>query len=209
MTTRDQGPQGRVGPEDRADPGQAGAPADPAGEARAPDAASGPPDAAMSPPDRASEALDQLRRERADFLNYRRRVERDRTDDRLRERGDVLARLLPFLDDLDRAMAELPGGLERDPWVVGIALSRSELLAALRSIGVESFGSPGDPFDPALHDAEGFEVRPGVSEPTVAAISRSGYRLGDRVLRPARVAVAGPGNGHAPPTEEELEPWHV
>lgn len=194
MTSRERGLQGSPVADARVEPEDAG---------------NTPAAAATARPDPAREMLDQLRRERADFMNYRRRIERDRAEDRLRERGDVLTRLLPFLDDLDRALAEVPGALEGDPWVRGIAISRSQLLAALRSIGAESFGSPGDPFDPALHDAEGFEVRPGISEPRVTSISRPGYRLGDRVLRPARVAVAGPGTGPASPPAEELQPWHV
>src|SRR3954462_15610445 len=83
----------------------------------------------------ADESLELLRRERADFLNYKRRVERERGEDRERGRLEVIQRLLPLLDDLDRALSQLPPDLETHPWARGVALSRQQLAQALRDLG--------------------------------------------------------------------------
>jgi molecular chaperone GrpE len=139
-----------------------------------------------------SDLTDQLRRERADFLNYKRRQERDRADDRVRERADVVARLLPLLDDLDRALAQLPPDLAANSWARGVALSRSQLMSALAGLGIERVGAEGEAFDPAIHEAQSFETRPGIANPSVAAVVRPGYRIGDRLIRPAQVNVVGP-----------------
>jgi molecular chaperone GrpE len=150
--------------------------------------------------------IDQLRRERADFLNYKRRQERDRADDRVRERADVVARLLPLLDDLDRALGQLPPDLAANSWARGVALSRSQLVSALAGLGVERVGVEGEAFDPAMHEAQSFETRPGVASPRVAGVVRPGYRIGDRLVRPAQVNVVGPppsAHPSAPSADQE------
>ena len=130
-----------------------------------------------------------LQRVQAEYANYRKRVERDREVVRDAAVGGALAELLPVLDDVGRAdqHGELVGGFK----VVADALD-----AALVRIGLERFGAPGDPFDPALHEAlahapapEGAE--PG--EPVCAEVYQPGYRYAGRVLRPARVVVADSG----------------
>ena len=138
------------------------------------------------------ELLDQLRRERADFLNYRRRVTEERAADADRARGRVLEPIFPLLDDLGRAFAEVPPDLEDDPWAKGIAMLRSRLESTLAGLGLEPVGTVGEPFDPARHEAVHHEPDPAANGQVVALVIRPGYRLGGRLLRPAQVVVRGP-----------------
>jgi molecular chaperone GrpE len=140
----------------------------------------------------AERLLDSLQRERAAFLNYKRRVEQDRAEDRERARIDALRHLFPLLDELEQALALTPQDIETHPWVQGVTLSRNRLLEALRELGAERVGTVGEPFDPALHDALFYETRPDIDERKVDAVLRPGYRLGDKLLRPAQVSVVGP-----------------
>lgn len=133
----------------------------------------------------ADARLLDLQRERADFVNYRRRVERDREQAGVEARGAVLAALLPVLDDIEgaRAHGELTGPF------LSVA---DKLQASLSRLGLEPFGEVGEPFDPALHEALLQDSATEVTEPTCTQVLQRGYRVGDRVLRPARVAVASP-----------------
>ena len=123
-----------------------------------------------------------LQRVTAEYANYRRRVDRDREAIGLAARAQVAGELLTVLDDLDRAQAhgDLTGAFK--------AVS-DKLVTALSSVGLAAFGTQGDPFDPAVHEAVQHSTSPDVTEPTVTAVLRRGYRLGERVLRPAMVAV--------------------
>jgi molecular chaperone GrpE len=136
--------------------------------------------------------LDLLRQERADFRNYRRRVTDERAADTERARGQVLEPLFPLLDDLGRAFAEVPAGLEDDPWARGIAMLRSRLEGTLAGLGLERVGTVGETFDPALHEAVFHEPDPDGIDQRVALVIRPGYRVGERLLRPASVVVRGP-----------------
>ena len=136
--------------------------------------------------------LDQLRRERADFRNYRRRVSEERAADADRARGRVLEPIFPLLDDLGRAFAEVPPDLEDDPWAKGIAMLRSRLESTLAGLGLEPVGTVGETFDPALHEAVFHEPDPNGLDQRVAQVIRPGYRVGVRLLRPAEVVVRGP-----------------
>jgi molecular chaperone GrpE len=138
------------------------------------------------------ELLDLLRRERADFRNYQRRVTDERAADTERARGQVLEPLFPLLDDLGRAFAEVPAGLEDDPWARGIAMLRSRLEGTLAGLGLERVGTVGETFDPALHEAVFHEPDPDGIDQRVALVIRPGYRAGERLLRPAEVVVRGP-----------------
>ncbi len=138
------------------------------------------------------ELLELLRRERASFLNYKRRVEQERAVDQERARGEVVLRLLPVLDELDRALAHRPPDLETHPWAEGVALIHRRLLETLRELGVERVGSEGESFDPALHEAVLYEQWPDSDGRRIKQVLRPGYRLGDRLLRPAQVIVVGP-----------------
>jgi molecular chaperone GrpE len=148
--------------------------------------------------DAVDPCLKQLQRERADFLNYKRRIDRERAEDRDRARQELVQQLLPAIDDLDRALEHLPAELSNHPWAQGIALARLRLLDALRKVGVERIGSAGEEFDPAVHEAVVYHEEHSAHEQHVQRVLRPGYRLGTRLLRPAQVVVAGPPrNGSA------------
>lgn len=131
-----------------------------------------------------AELTSDLQRVHAEYANYRKRVERDRELIRQTAVGGVLAELLSVLDDIDRARQhdELDGAFKS----VGESLE-----ASVTRIGLERYGAAGEPFDPNVHEALTHEASDEVSEPTVVAVYQPGYRYADRVLRPARVAVAG------------------
>jgi molecular chaperone GrpE len=131
-----------------------------------------------------AELTADLQRVHAEYANYRKRVERDRELIRQTAVGGVLNELLSVLDDVDRARQhnELEGAFK----AVGESLQ-----ATVARIGLESFGTVGEEFDPNVHEALTHEATDEVSVPTVVAVYQPGYRYADRVLRPARVAVAG------------------
>jgi len=140
----------------------------------------------------ADELVSLLRQERADFRNYRQRVMNERSADLERMRGDVLEPILPLLDDLDRALAELPERLADDPWVRGIGLTRSRLGEVERRLGIERIGTPGEPFDATRHEALIYEPDADASGATLGQVVRPGYVVGGRLIRPAQVVVRGP-----------------
>jgi molecular chaperone GrpE len=133
----------------------------------------------------AAERLDHLRRLQAEYVNYRRRVERDREAVRENAIASVLGELLGVLDDIGRARdhGDLNGGFRS----VGEALE-----ATTTKLGLVRFGEPGDVFDPTVHEALMHEYSDEVTVPTCTQVLTPGYRFGSRVLRPARVAVAEP-----------------
>lgn len=126
-----------------------------------------------------------LQRVTAEYANYRKRVDRDRTQVQEQATGTVLAALLPVLDDLDRARSH--GDL-----VGPFAAVADQLTAALGKFGLTAFGEEGDAFDPQLHEAVSHRSSPDVTETTAVEIMRRGYLLGDRLLRAALVGVADP-----------------
>jgi len=136
--------------------------------------------------DAVAELTADLQRVQAEFANYRRRVERDRQSVAEQALGSVLLGLLPVLDDLDRARShgEVEGGFK---------LVADGLETTLTKLGLQRFGDPGEPFDPTVHEALTHTLSAEVTEPVCAEIYQPGYRVGDRILRPARVAVAEPG----------------
>jgi molecular chaperone GrpE len=126
-----------------------------------------------------------LQRLQAEYANYRKRVDRDRELMRDLAVGGVLNELLPILDDLDRARehGELEGGFKAVAEQIDRIVTR---------VGLERFGTPGEIFDPSVHEALTHTTSADVSETTAVAILQPGYRFKERVLRPARVAVADP-----------------
>jgi molecular chaperone GrpE len=126
-----------------------------------------------------------LQRLKAEFDNYRKRVDRDRLAMAEQATAGVLVHLLPVLDDVDRARehGEVTGGIQA---VV------DALEASLAKLGLERFGEAGDPFDPLLHEAVMHQHSDEVTEPTAVNVMRPGYRFAERLLRPAMVAVAEP-----------------
>lgn len=130
---------------------------------------------------------DQLLRRRADFENYRKRVERDRHQSGLDAAAVLFRGLVPTLDDLERA---LHAGAPEETLREGVELTRRELLAFLESQGVVALDPVGQRFDPEVHQALTHEVAPGFDEGIVVQVFRKGYSLKDRLLRPALVKVA-------------------
>ena len=140
---------------------------------------------------KAEECLDLLRRTQADFVNYRRRISQEQAEARIAAQSALLSRLLPVLDDLGRALRAAPPELATHPWVQGLFLVARRLTTLLEQLGVQQFGAPGEPFDPRWHEAITTEARADVPEGTILHVSQPGYILGERVIRPAQVTVAG------------------
>lgn len=139
---------------------------------------------------RAAEYLDGLQRERAAFQNYRKRTERERGEQSRLVVGNLLLKLLPTLDDFYRAMEAVPAGA-RDEWFEGVMLIQRKLERFLEDEGVTEIPALGQPFDPQLHEAVGVDPDATAESGTITEVVQRGYRLGDRVLRPALVRVAG------------------
>jgi molecular chaperone GrpE len=137
-----------------------------------------------------------LQRVQAEYANYRKRAERERLAAGDLAVGRALVEFLPILDDLDRAAAH--GDLESGP----LKAIADKLDAVFDKLGLEPFGSVGDPFDPALHEAVMHEEGGDVPEPTCTSVLRKGYRYRDRLLRPAMVGVTDPAS-HAQGEPEE------
>jgi molecular chaperone GrpE len=153
-----------------------------------------PKDAAAAVSDAQRELAERtadLQRLQAEYVNYKRRVDRDREAVRESAVASVLTSLLPVLDDIGRARdhEELTGGFK----AVADSLER-----AVTTLGLAPFGEVGDPFDPRIHEALMHSYSDDVEGPVCQAVLQVGYRLGDKIVRPARVAVAEP---HPAPTE--------
>ncbi|MDO8149725.1 nucleotide exchange factor GrpE [Isoptericola sp. b515] len=133
----------------------------------------------------AAENLDALQRERASFTNYRNRALRDQEAARTQGTQDVLAALLPVLDDIERAKShgELSGPM---------AAIAEKLDASLGKFGIERFGAVGEEFDPTVHEALMHNTDAEATATTVNLVVEPGYRIGDKVVRAARVGVVGP-----------------
>ena len=133
----------------------------------------------------AAEHLDALQRERASFTNYRNRALRDQEAARDRGVQDVLAALLPVLDDIERAKqhGELSGAM---------AAIAEKLDQSLLKFGVERFGKVGEEFDPNLHEALMHSTDADATAATVNLVVEPGYKIGEKVVRAARVGVVGP-----------------
>jgi molecular chaperone GrpE len=179
------------GAEAAADEGPASV--EPAGEATPPEEGA-PADEVEALRRECSDLRNALLRRRADFENYRRRVERDRDVAATEAEAGILRQLLGTVDNLERALAA--AGTEsslRD----GVALTLRELLALLESLGVVAVDPLGQRFDPAHHQAILHEPAAGFEPGTVAEVMRKGYTYKERLLRPALVKVASGGSGAA------------
>jgi molecular chaperone GrpE len=135
------------------------------------------------------EYLALAQRTQADFENYRKRVAREAAAAQERGMCSLTKELLPALDNLDRAMG---AAAQEDPLLEGVRLVRSELTAAFARAGIESFTPVGEPFDPSVHEAVATAEQPpgGAPSGTVVEVYQPGYRLGESIIRPARVVVA-------------------
>jgi molecular chaperone GrpE len=146
-----------------------------------------------------AERTEDLQRVTAEYANYRRRVDRDRTlvVDQAAERFAL--QLFPIVDDIERARdhGDLTGAFK---------VVADRVLGLLDGLGATAFGVAGDPFDPSLHEAVIHDTSPEVTVPTATTVLRQGFRRGDRVLRTAMVAVTDPESPAAPAAEAPAEP---
>lgn len=136
---------------------------------------------------KAAENLDGWQRAVAEFQNYKKRLERDREADQAMMKGDLIKKVLPILDDLERALEKR---LAEDPWTDGIELIKRKLQGILDAEGVKRIEAEGAVFDPNFHEAISTEPVDGVESGRVVAVVLNGYMLGERVIRPAQVKVA-------------------
>jgi molecular chaperone GrpE len=142
------------------------------------------------------EYLALAQRTQADFENYRKRVARESALAQERGVAKLAKELLPAIDNLERAIVEIAlttGETDKDPLLGGVRLVLSELTGALARVGVESFSPDGETFDPSLHEAMATVPQPpegGAASGTVVEVYQPGYRLGESIIRPARVVVA-------------------
>jgi len=138
-----------------------------------------------------AEARDRRLRLAADFDNFKKRTRQEQLETIQHASADLIARLLPALDDLHKALDHKPKGVD-DAWVKGLELSVRKLDEALSAHGLEPIESVGARFDPKLHEAIGSEESVEHPEDTITSELRRGYRIRDRVVRPALVKVARP-----------------
>jgi molecular chaperone GrpE len=145
--------------------------------------------------EKADEYLELAQRTKADFENYRRRAAREAAAAQDRGVAKLAKELLPAVDNLDRALAAAEAAGEGDngtaTLVSGIKLVHADVIAALGRAGIQPFSPQGEPFDPQHHEAVAQQAVEGTQPGTVIEVYQRGYRLGDSILRPARVVVAG------------------
>ncbi len=140
---------------------------------------------------KAQSYMQNWQRAAADFQNYKRRVEEERSEVARFASAALIINLLPLIDDLDRALHNIDAHLAGLTWVDGIRLIHRKFQAILEMTGVEEIPADGETFDPSMHEA--VSQGPG-EENKVIAVVQKGYKLGDRVVRPAMVVV---GQGEA------------
>ncbi len=135
-----------------------------------------------------AERTADLQRLQAEYANYRKRVDRDRTAMRELALANVLTEMLPALDAIGQARQhdELSGGFKSVAETIESAVSK---------LGLVTYGETGEPFDPKVHEAVATSYSPDVTDVTLTEIFQPGYKVGDRILRPARVVVAEPATG--------------
>jgi len=139
---------------------------------------------------KVDEYLDGWQRSRAEFTNYKKRVEREQAQAHQTAAGNILKRFLDIMDDLDRALKNRPQEKDGAEWAAGIELVYRKFLNVLEAEGVKTIDAEGKAFDPNLHEAISHEECEGVPEGQVIEVVKQGYLLGERVLHPAVVRVA-------------------
>ena len=141
---------------------------------------------------KANEYLNGWQRERADFFNYKRRIDREQSQGGQNALGNAIRRYLDIADDLDRALKNKNRPTEGDSaiWADGIELIYRKLMGAFEADGVKPIETEGKSFDPNLHEAISQEDSPDHESGQIIGVVQAGYILGDRVIRPARVRVA-------------------
>jgi molecular chaperone GrpE len=175
-------------------PGGMAPPADPGSAAGEPSTANLPEQSAAEIArlqGQAAEYLDGWQRARAEFANYKKRIEREQEEARGRVVADLLQDFTAILDDLERALKDRPGDGDAGAWASGIDMIQRKLMAVLEAEGVKAIlPSPGEAFDPNVHEAVSHEASESRSEGQIIDIIHQGYRIGERVIRPALVRVA-------------------
>lgn len=151
---------------------------------------SAPNDDLMRAQKQAQEYLDGWQRERAEFSNYRKRMENQLKDSYQTASLDGLKKFLPIIDDFERAMATAPAELTDQPWLNGVMLIHRKFQKILEDAGVEAIDPTGQPFDPNRHEAVSMADSDEHDSGQVVDTLQKGYSYGDRVLRPALVRVA-------------------
>jgi molecular chaperone GrpE len=141
--------------------------------------------------EKADEYLELAQRTKADFENYRKRAAKEAAAALQRGIAKLALELLPAVDNLDRALAATDGADDSETLVSGIKLVHAEVIAALARLGIEPYSPRGERFDPEHHEAVAQQPVEGAEPGTIVEVYQRGYRLGDSVLRPARVVVAG------------------
>ena len=139
---------------------------------------------------KAETYLDLAQRTQADFVNYKRRIEQERSDYARASRAEVILKVLPALDDLTRAVEHLPPELVDSDWARGVILIERKLRGALEGLGIKPIDVIGKPFDPWQQEAVMHEPRADAPPETVVGVARDGYTLDGRVIRPAQVIVS-------------------
>lgn len=138
---------------------------------------------------KVDELTADLQRIQADFVNFRRRSDDERGEFLSLAKQDVIMQLLPLLDNIGRALGHIPEDLANNPWAKGVSQIAKQSEEILRGLGVEPFGKVGEPFDPNLHEAIGYEDGEG-DEEMISEVLQSGYKLGQKVIRHAMVKVS-------------------
>jgi len=149
----------------------------------------------------AAEAKDRYLRLAADFENYKKRARQEQMETIRHASADLISRVLPVLDDLHSVLDHMPEGID-ESWAKGLELSVRKLEEALGTHGLERIESVGAPFDPKQHEAVAQEESTEHPEDTVVSELRRGYRIRDRVVRPALVKVS---RAPAPSQETDTE----
>lgn len=171
-------------------------------EMESPQEGTAPSEAVQTPPQSANGDIDALRREaqanlegwqrsRAEFLNYKKRTDREIKDSHEKASLDALSKMLPVIDDFERAVQNIPEDLKSNPWVSGTALIQRKFDKLLDEFSVQRIDPTGQPFDPRFHEAIGSdESTDEIPSGHVTVTLQKGYASGERVLRPALVRVA-------------------
>jgi len=139
---------------------------------------------------KADEFSDGWQRERAEFANYRKRISRDLDTQKLNFKSDIIKKYLAVKDDLERALKNRPESLDDEPWVSGIELINQKISNILNTEGIELISADGLAFDPTIHEAISNEENDEVESGFIIEVVQQGYKLGDRVIRPALVRVS-------------------
>lgn len=138
----------------------------------------------------AAELKEQLLRVHADFDNFKRRTQEERAELFDTARAEMALKLMPVIDNFDRAAEHVPEPIQKDPWYAGIEGIRKQFNELLAELGIERIKSVGEPFDPNRHEAISHEPSGDYDKDIISEEFEAGYALGDAVIRPSKVNVS-------------------